>query len=94
MFAKLGGGPFPAHSAKWLGGPCLVSCSAVCIWGVFLGLIELELELKQFWMAQKPVLWGEVGARALRVRSVPREEAWASAGVQGALVSGCGREAD
>ena len=36
---------------------------------------------------------GEVGARALRVRSVSREEAWASAGVQGAWVSGCGCEA-
>jgi hypothetical protein len=36
----------------------------------------------------------EVGARALRVRSMPREEAWASAGVQGAWVSGCGCEAD
>ena len=33
-------------------------------------------------MAQKPVLRGEVGARVLRVRSVSREEAWASAGVQ------------
>ena len=29
-------------------------------------------------MAQKPVLRLEVSARALRVRSVPREEAWAS----------------
>ena len=45
-------------------------------------------------MAQKPVLRGEVGARALRVRSVSREEAWASAGVQDAWVSGCGCEAD
>ena len=36
-------------------------------------------------MAQKPMLRGEVGARALRVRSVSREEAWASAGVRGAL---------
>jgi len=33
-------------------------------------------------MAQKPVLRGEVGARVLRVRSVSREEVWASAGVQ------------
>ena len=48
--------------------------------------IELELELIQPHMAQKPVLRGEVGARALRVRSVSREEAWASAGVQGACV--------
>ena len=45
-------------------------------------------------MAQKPVLRGEVGARALRVRSVSREEAWASAYVQGAWVSGCRCEAD
>jgi len=37
---------------------------------------ELELELMQARMAQKPVLRGEVGARALRVRSVSREEAW------------------
>ena len=43
-------------------------------------------------MAQKPVLRIEVGARALRVRSVSREEAWASAGVQGAWV--CGRFLD
>ena len=45
-------------------------------------------------MAQKPVLRVKVGARALRVRSVSREEAWASAGVQGAWVSGYGCEAD
>ena len=30
---------------------------------------ELELELAQFLMAQKPMLRSEVGARALRVRS-------------------------
>ena len=29
------------------------------------------------------------GARVLRVRSVSREEVWASAGVQGAWVGGC-----
>jgi len=40
-----------------------------------------ELELIQPHKAQKQVLRGEVGARALRVRSVSREEAWASAGV-------------
>jgi hypothetical protein len=40
------------------------------------------------------MLRGEVGARALRVRSVSREEEWASAGVQGAWVSGSGCEAD
>jgi hypothetical protein len=56
--------------------------------------MELELELIQSHMAQKPMLRGEVGARALRVRSVSREEVWASAGVQGAWVSGCGCEAD
>ena len=39
-------------------------------------------------MAQKPMLRVEVGALALRVRSVSREGAWASAGVQGAWVSG------
>jgi hypothetical protein len=36
-------------------------------------------------MAQKPVLRGEVGARALRMRSVSRKDAWASAGVRGRL---------
>ena len=36
---------------------------------------------------QKPVLREEVGARALRVRSVSREKEWASAGVQDAWVS-------
>ena len=45
-------------------------------------------------MAQKHVLWVEVGARALRVRSVSREGAWASASVQVAYVSGCECEAD
>ena len=45
-------------------------------------------------MAKKPMLRVELGARALRVRSVSKEEAWASAGVQGAWVSRCGREAD
>ena len=50
--------------------------------------LELELELIQIHMAQKPMLRVEVGSRALRVRSVSREEAWASAGVQGAWVSG------
>jgi len=34
------------------------------------------------------------GARVLRVRSVSREEVWASVGVQGAWVGGCGCEAD
>ena len=56
--------------------------------------LELELELTQSHMAQETVLWGEVGARALRVRSVSREQAWASACVLGAWVNGCGCEAD
>ena len=47
---------------------------------------RLELELIQPHMAQKPVLRGEVGARALRVQSVSREDTWASAGVHGAWV--------
>ena len=56
--------------------------------------MELDFELIQPYMAQKPMLRGEVGALALRVRSVSKEEVWASAGVQGAWVSGCGCEAD
>ena len=56
--------------------------------------LELELELLQAHMAQRPLLRVEVGARALRMWSVSREGAWASAGMQGAWVSGCGREAD
>ena len=55
---------------------------------------ELELELIQTHMTQKPMLRLEVGVRALRVRSVSRGEAWASAGGQGAWVSGCGCEDD
>ena len=47
---------------------------------------ELELELIQSHMAQKPVLRVKWGARVLRVRSVSRGEVWASAGVQGAWV--------
>ena len=54
--------------------------------------VLLELILPH--MAQEPMLRGEVGARALRVRSGSREEAWASVGVRGAWVSGCGCEAD
>ena len=45
--------------------------------------------LIQSHMAQKPVLRGEVGCAC-----VAREEVWASAGVQGAWVGGCGCEAD
>ena len=56
-------------------------------------MLELELELIQFHMAQKAVLRGEVGARVLCVRSMSREEAWASAGIQGAWMGGCGCEA-
>ena len=41
---------------------------------------ELELELIQPQMAQKPVLRDIVGARALRVRSVSREEVWGECG--------------
>ena len=64
------------------------------LFGAIFSTFELELELIQSQMAQKPMLRGEVGARALRVRSVSREEVWASAGVQGAWVGGCGCEAD
>ena len=55
---------------------------------------ELELELIQPHMAQMPMLRGELGARVLRVRSVSREKARASADVQGAWVGGCGCRAD
>ena len=58
------------------------------------GGVEFEIELIQSHMAQKPVLRGEVGARALRVRSVSREGAWASADEKGAWVSRCECEAD
>ena len=56
---------------------------------------ELELNLIQSHMAQKPMLRGEVGARVrvirgnTRVWSETREEAWAGAVVQGARMSGC-----
>jgi hypothetical protein len=62
------------------------------IHGIF--LCRTELELKQSQMAQKPILRGEVGARALRVRLVSRKEVLASADVQGACVSEFGFEAD
>ena len=45
---------------------------------------ELKLELIQSYMAQKPVLRGEVRAPALRVRPVSREEADLCCFVQGA----------
>ena len=60
---------------------------------ILLTKLEPELELMQAHMAQKPVLRVEVGARALRMRPVSREGAWASAGMQGAWVSRCGCEA-
>jgi hypothetical protein len=56
--------------------------------------LMLGLGLIQPHMAQKPMLRGRVGARVLRARSVSRDEAWASAGVQGAWVSRFGCEAD
>ena len=52
--------------------------------------------LKKIFLAKagkNPTAALEVGALALRVRSVPREGACASAGVQGAFVSECGCEA-
>jgi hypothetical protein len=58
-------------------------------WASPSSLVAHKLELGQIQpqMAQKPVLRGEVGARALRVRSVSREEVWASAGVQVSMTS-------
>ena len=67
---------------------------ALCLSSLLFKPLELELELVQPQMAQKPMLRGEGGSFALRVRSVPREGVWASADVQGAWVSGCGCEAD
>jgi len=55
---------------------------------------ELELELIQSHMAQ-PMLRSEVGCACVaREVSVEKEKVWASAGVQGAWVGGCGCEAD
>ena len=64
-----------------------------CPWLPLPGTRKLE-QVKSH-MAQVPVLRVKVGARALRVRSVSKEGAWASAGVQvqDAWVSGCGCEA-
>ena len=42
---------------------------------------ELELELIQTHMAQKPLLWVEVGAHAVRNRSKCGGVGWAGAGV-------------
>jgi len=63
-------------SVGWLGAPA--------------GNSSGEFEPIQSHMAPKPMQRGKVGARALRVQSVSREGAWASAGAQGAWVSGCG----
>jgi hypothetical protein len=53
-------------------------------------LLELELELIQSQMAQKPMLRGEVGARVrCAVWSETREEVSSSAVVQGARMSRC-----
>ena len=61
---------------------------------VLFAKLPRQLELIQSHMAQEPMLRVEVGARALRVRSVSREGAWASAGAQGAWVSGFGCKTD
>ena len=64
------------------------------IWSL---VLELELELglyKPIYGTESGAAGGSGRARALRVRSVSREGAWASAGVQGAWISGCGCEAD
>ena len=45
------------------------ACTVRARYGPVLASSELELELIQSHMAQKPMLRGEVGARALRVRS-------------------------
>jgi hypothetical protein len=42
---------------------------------------ELELELIQTHMTQKPLLWVEVGAHAVRKRSECAGVVWAGAGV-------------
>ena len=76
--ATLGGGASPEKKDA--------ARQAGSSWGGFV-TCEHELELIKSQMPQKPVLWGEVGAHALRVRSVSREGVWASAGVQGAWVS-------
>ena len=43
-------------------------------------VVELELELIQSQMKQKPMMRGEAGAIVLRVTDQTREEVWASAG--------------
>ena len=45
------------------------------------GCLELELELIQTHMTQKPLLWVEVGAHAVRKRSECAGVVWAGAGV-------------
>jgi len=81
---------------------CECSAARVPGWGACACGGELELELIQSHMAQKPVLRGEVGCACVarevsvgvRGGSVWREEVGAGAGVQGAWVGGCGCEAD
>ena len=56
--------------------------------------MKLELGLIQPHMAQKPVLRGEVGCACVAREVSVERGGMASAGVQGAWVGGCGREAD
>jgi hypothetical protein len=51
--------------------------------------IELELELIQAHMTQKPLLWVEVGAHAVRKRSECAGVVWAGAGVARRLCVCC-----
>ena len=50
---------------------------------------ELELELIQTHMTQKPLLWVEVGAHAVRKRSECAGVVWAGAGVAWRLCVCC-----
>jgi hypothetical protein len=50
---------------------------------------ELELELIQTHMTQKPLLWVEVGAHAVRKRSGCAGVVWAGAGVAWRLCVCC-----
>jgi hypothetical protein len=50
---------------------------------------KLELELIQSHMIQKPLLWVEVGAHAVRKRSECAEVVWAGAGVAWRLCVCC-----
>jgi hypothetical protein len=51
--------------------------------------LELELELIQTHMAQKPLLWVEVGAHAVRKRSECGGVVWVGAGVAWRLCVCC-----